>query len=93
MKKTSFKILAEFFCPTVRFFQLFYSVRGIILQDPNHDGNLVEKSKKIFGLRTNSNWKLRLSVWFFLTTSKQNAWLENAASYKRKLSRASNAAH
>ena len=68
MKKTSFKILAEFFCPTVRFFQLFYSVRGIISQEPNHEGNLVEKSKKIFGLKLTQteNFDFRFGVFWLL---------------------------
>ena len=56
--------------------------------------SLLERVKNVWDLELTQteNFDFRLGV-FWLTTSKQNARLEIAASYKRKLSRASHAAH
>ena len=48
--------------------------------------------KKILLERVKKNFDFRFGV-FWLTTNKKNARLEIAAFYKRKLSRASHAAH
>ena len=78
------------------FFSIFFIQWEVeFSRDPIHEGNLVGKSKKCFldlELTQTENFDFRFGV-FWLTTTKQNAWLEIAASYKRKLSRASHAAH
>ena len=54
---------------------------------------LLKRVKNIWDLEItqNENFDFRFGV-FWLTTSKQNAWLEFPAFYKRKLSRATHAA-
>ena len=94
MKKTSFKFLAELFCPTVRFCPIFsFSERYKFHKTLIMKRNLVEKNKKYLDLELTQteNFDFRFGV-FWLTTSIQNTWLEIAAFYKRKLSRATHAA-